>query len=217
MRLTSSNIIELQIPPSCHDCFGFNKNSCGGVYIFTTDKEYFSTEDIENDILKNEDIFTYCKCIEQIHFQEIDTNSYKVVIIHVNENNSRQLYNEKYKEQTKNIRKAIANSKQSDKNKLNWGGNGKLESVGNITYEYITELLKIQRYKCYICNDNVLTHSYVPFCSYKFSIDRLDNYKPHDIDNVKISCYFCNCKNHILFNKSEKLKCEDKKCECNNI
>lgn len=121
------------------------------------------------------------------------------------------------KEETKNIRKTIANSKQSDKKKLNWTGRGKLDSVGDITYEYIHNLLTEQEYECYSCGDPVLTHSYVPYCSYKFSIDRIDNDKPHNKDNVKISCYFCNCKDHNAFNRTEKLKCKDEKCFCNKL
>ncbi len=62
----------------------------------------------------------------------------------------------------------------------------------------------------------MITFLYAPYCCYKFSIDRLDNSKPHDKDNVKMSCYFCNCKDHILYNKTEKYKCIDKKCLCNN-
>jgi hypothetical protein len=121
------------------------------------------------------------------------------------------------KTEIKNIKKCIENCKNSDKKKLNWCGNGKLDNIGNINYEYIIQLLNDQNYKCYKCNDIVLTYSYIPFCSSKFSIDRLDNNKPHDVGNVKISCYFCNCKNHIAFNKQEKLKCEDNKCLCNII
>jgi hypothetical protein len=114
-----------------------------------------------------------------------------------------------------NIKKLIDNSKQSDTKKLTWIGKGKLNSIGNITYEDIVKLLKIQEYKCYICSDIVLTYSYVPYCSYKFSIDRLDNNKPHDQNNIKISCYFCNCKEHISFNKKIKQKCNDIICSCN--
>jgi hypothetical protein len=121
------------------------------------------------------------------------------------------------KNEIKNIKKCIENCKSSDKKKLKWVGNGKLENIGNIHYEYIIQLIKEQNYRCYKCNDIVLTHSYIPYCSYKFSIDRLDNNKPHNIDNIKVSCYFCNCKNHIAFNKPEKIKCENKKCLCNII
>lgn len=112
-----------------------------------------------------------------------------------------------------NIKKTISNCKCSDKKNLNRISN-KLTHIGNITYDNIVELLNNQNNKCYKCNDIVLTHLYVPFCLYKFSIDRIDNYKPHDIDNVKISCYFCNCKDHYSFDKKKKDKCFDTDCAC---
>jgi hypothetical protein len=118
-------------------------------------------------------------------------------------------------EEKTNISKIVSNCKNSDKKKLNWVGNGKLEHIGDITYNHIYQLLQDQNYKCYLCNDFVFTHSYVPYCSYKFSVDRVDNNKPHDDNNVKISCYFCNCKNHVAYNRSEKNKCVNEECICN--
>jgi hypothetical protein len=87
--------------------------------------------------------------------------------------------------------------------------NKKLELVGDIDYKFINKLIKQQKYKCYQCNDKLVTFLYVPYCCYKFSIDRIDNNKPHNKDNVKISCYFCNCKDHFLYDKKEKLKCNN--------
>jgi len=49
----------------------------------------------------------------------------------------------------KNIRKIIENSKQSDRKKLTWIGNSKLNHVGNITYNDVIEKLNVQEYKCY--------------------------------------------------------------------
>jgi hypothetical protein len=120
------------------------------------------------------------------------------------------------KDHVKNIKKCINNCIQSDKKKLNWVGNGKLDRIGNIDYEYINDLLEKQNNKCHLCNDKLITYLFVPYCCYKFSIDRIDNNKPHDRDNVKISCYFCNCKNHILYDKKIKTKCDNNKCFCNN-
>lgn len=121
------------------------------------------------------------------------------------------------REYKNNIKKCIYNCIQSDKKKLNWIGNGKLDHIGNIDYKYIRELLKDQNYRCYLCNDKLTMVKYVPYCCYKFSIDRLDNKKPHDKENVKISCYFCNCKDHILYDKQIKIKCQDNNCFCNNL
>jgi hypothetical protein len=115
-----------------------------------------------------------------------------------------------------NIKKCINNCKQTDKKKLNWNGKCKLTHIGNIDYEYIDNLLKEQNYKCYLCGDKVFTYLYIPYCSYKFSIDRINNDEPHDKGNVKISCYFCNCKDHIAYGKNTKEKCDDKTCFCHN-
>jgi hypothetical protein len=119
------------------------------------------------------------------------------------------------KMERKNIQKCISNCRYLDKKKLDWIGRGKLDHVGNITYCDIINLLKKQNYKCHICGDVVLTHSYAPFCAYKFSIDRIDNDEPHDVSNVKISCYYCNCKDHIAYNQIHptKTKCNNK-CAC---
>ena len=117
----------------------------------------------------------------------------------------------------KNIQKAISNSKQSDKKKLTYTGPSKLNSIGNINYLFIKDLIDTQNYKCYLCDDIILTHSYVPHCCYKFSIDRIIDNLPHDTNNVRMSCYYCNCKNHILYGKTEKVKCDDKDCGCHQI
>ena len=118
--------------------------------------------------------------------------------------------------QKKNIKKCISNCLLSDKKKISWKGKGKLDKIGDIDYDYITKLLEEQNFKCYKCDDKLTTYLYVPYCSYKFSIDRIDNLKPHNKDNIKISCYFCNCKEHPAYDKIEKVKCDDKKCFCNN-
>jgi hypothetical protein len=67
-----------------------------------------------------------------------------------------------------------------------------------------------------MCNDKLTTFLYKPYCCYKFSVDRLDNQKLHNKDNIKISCYYCNCKNHKLYDKQKKDKCKDQSCFCNS-
>ena len=58
----------------------------------------------------------------------------------------------------------------------------------DIKYNYITIddvlLLKdIQKDKCYLCNDE-LKYIYKTNCKYQFTLDRIDNNKPHLKDNV---------------------------------
>jgi hypothetical protein len=48
-----------------------------------------------------------------------------------------------YSEYENNIKKCINNCKQSDKKKLNWTGKGKLDSIGNIDYEFINKLINL--------------------------------------------------------------------------
>ena len=64
---------------------------------------------------------------------------------------------------------------------------------GNVSFEDIDELLKRQDCKCYVCDDMLLTKHFMSRCLYQLSIDRIDNNKPHDRDNVLLSCYKCNC------------------------
>lgn len=110
-----------------------------------------------------------------------------------------------FKEEKYKIKKKIDNCIRNDiKN---------FKIKGNITYEHICELLKLQKYECYICWEKVLTCNYKPYCCNQFSIDRIDNKFPHNINNIRISCYFCNCKNHYLYDKTEK-KCDIIDCNC---
>ena len=76
---------------------------------------------------------------------------------------------------------------------------------GNLKPEDVEKLLIKQSFKCYVCNDIVVTTNYRPYCCYQFSIDRIDNNKPHDNGNVLISCYYCNCRNYPLFDQSNKI------------
>lgn len=115
------------------------------------------------------------------------------------------------------ILKTISNCRTLDKKKLKNDSLPLCDHIGNLTYENVMELLEEQDYTCAHCDEIVLTHSTAPYCNYKFSIDRIDNLKPHDIDNVRISCVFCNCGFHPAFGKRMKTKCEDSSCSCNSL
>ena len=64
---------------------------------------------------------------------------------------------------------------------------------GDISVKDIEELLVKQNNTCYVCKEPVLLDSWIPFCLYQFSIDRINEHLPHDRDNFLISCYHCNC------------------------
>ena len=104
-----------------------------------------------------------------------------------------------------NIMKKINSHQDYDKKKF--------DIKGDIDINYIIELIEKQKTRCYKCTDKVLTINYEPYCLFQFSIDRIDNFLPHNKDNVRISCYYCNCK-HKFDNdegKNCKLNCHKEK------
>ena len=105
-----------------------------------------------------------------------------------------------------NIQKKISSHKNFDKKRF--------KIYGNITYDDVLLLLTKQNNKCYVCNDNLELINYDSNCQYQFSIDILNNEKPHDKDNVLISCYFCNCYNRSIVDTK---KCKSCKINCHSI
>jgi hypothetical protein len=79
--------------------------------------------------------------------------------------------------------------------------------IGNIKKEDVVALLNKQKFRCYVCDDIVLTFGYKPYCLYQFSVDRIDNSLPHNTDNILISCYYCNCIGYL----KNILDCQDDK------
>jgi hypothetical protein len=75
---------------------------------------------------------------------------------------------------------------------------------GNMEIDDILLLLKNQKMRCYICNEVVLIKTR-KYCCYQFSIDRIDDKLPHNKNNILISCYYCNCRNHIKFDQKSKI------------
>jgi len=76
---------------------------------------------------------------------------------------------------------------------------------GTVQYEDVLELIKRQEGKCYVCQDPVVISNWKPRCLYQFSLDRIDESKPHDSDNVLLSCYFCNCVHHARADSENKV------------
>ena len=113
------------------------------------------------------------------------------------------------------------NIKVSIKNKISGYNRNDMEKfgvVGNVKPEDIVLLLNKQKFKCYVCDDAVLTFGWKPYCLYQFSVDRIDNSLPHNRDNVLISCYYCNCigyfMNDLDCNENKKYKICDNYCHC---
>ena len=114
----------------------------------------------------------------------------------------------KLKEELINIKTKISNCRMTDKRRG--------MQIGDVTLEYILELLSRQNYTCSKCQELFLTTGYSPHCCNQFSIDRIDNAKPHDNDNVRLSCVFCNCKDHWAYGKLVK-ECDVYGCKCTEI
>lgn len=110
-----------------------------------------------------------------------------------------------FNETEKNIKKKIANNLNNDY--------ASFGIKGDVTSDDIHDLLFEQNFKCYKCYEKILTEGYEPYCCNQFSIDRINNSKPHDYDNVKISCYFCNCKDDSRYGKTIK-QCDIENCRC---
>jgi hypothetical protein len=76
---------------------------------------------------------------------------------------------------------------------------------GNIQVNDVLELFRKQKFKCYICEDIVLSCNWKPKCLYQFSLDRINETLPHDKTNILISCYYCNCISYF----NEVLQCNE--------
>jgi len=123
-------------------------------------------------------------------------------------------YDCEYNLDNKNIQSTIARKiKDYKKQDLT-----KFEKEGNVEVKDVFELLKKQEFKCYVCDDEVKTFKWRPFCLYQFTLDRLDNSLPHNKDNVLICCYYCNCieylSNVVGCSESVKNKICRNGCHC---
>jgi len=90
--------------------------------------------------------------------------------------------------------------------------------IGNMKKDDVVALLNKQKFRCYVCDDVVLTFGWKPYCLYQFSVDRIDNSLPHNRDNILISCYYCNCIGYLTdvldCNNNKKHKICDNYCHC---
>ena len=103
------------------------------------------------------------------------------------------------------INNKIKECKKDDKIKFN--------KEGNIKFDDIKELLRKQKFKCYICNDMILTSNWLSECLYQVSLSKINIKLPHNRDNVLISCYYCN--NDEETSRS-KIKICKNKCHSDN-
>lgn len=81
------------------------------------------------------------------------------------------------------INKKITECKKEDKIKFN--------KEGNINFDDIKELLRKQKFKCYICSSMMITYQWKPKCLHQFEFDLINKQLPYNKDNVRICCNFC--------------------------
>lgn len=96
-----------------------------------------------------------------------------------------------------NIKKKISDCKKNDRKNFH--------KEGDITFEYIKNLILETKGSCAICADELLFANWFPYCCHQFSIDRKDNNMPHDKHNCRITCYYCNCWQWDQFKNGEKI------------
>ena len=51
-----------------------------------------------------------------------------------------------------------------------------------VSIEDVKNLLIKQDNKCYVCYDNVITQEWFPECLYQFTLDRINNNLPHNLN-----------------------------------
>jgi hypothetical protein len=95
------------------------------------------------------------------------------------------------------------NLEQSIKNKL--------AKFPAITYDDIKELLRKQKFKCYICNDMILSYQWLPKCLYQFEIQQINLTLPPIRNNVLITCHYCSNET-----KKSNMKICENKCHNDN-
>jgi hypothetical protein len=89
------------------------------------------------------------------------------------------------------ILRKIQSYKQKDKE------NNRKITNDYVSIEDVKNLLIKQDNKCYVCHDTVITKKWYPYCSYQFTLDRINNNLPHNKNNVLICCNYCNSFSHL--------------------
>lgn len=88
----------------------------------------------------------------------------------------------------------------------------KNRNVDNEEYcdvETVVRLINKQDSMCYVCGDKVIFEESEPYCLYQFTLDRIDNSKPHNKDNVLLCCYYCNCRHAFICQQARTKICQN--------
>lgn len=87
----------------------------------------------------------------------------------------------------KKIKQKIISYKNTDKIKFNVDN--------NLTFEDVIKILISYNYKCDECGKEIII-DYKKNCYRQFSLDRIDDNKPHNYENIRLCCLSCNV-NHM--------------------
>ena len=87
------------------------------------------------------------------------------------------------KDVVKKIKKNISHNNHRDINKYGY--------KGTLTYEEFMNKINSQGNKCYVCSQE-FKYNGGQWCYFFPSADRIYNYSRHTIENIGISCLFCN-------------------------
>lgn len=79
----------------------------------------------------------------------------------------------------------------------------RFKTRGTLTFDEYIEKIKNQAGKCWVCKQD-FRYDGGKWCYFFPSADRIDNNKPHNKENILISCLFCNIR---CFKQVNEKKC----------
>lgn len=88
----------------------------------------------------------------------------------------------------------------------------RLDNDSKVSFEYVLEKIVESKLKCYYCKTPVIIDYIENRQMNQWTLDRINNYIGHNVDNVLISCLKCNLqrrrikKDNFLFTKQLVLK-----------
>ena len=75
--------------------------------------------------------------------------------------------------------------------------------TSDVTVDEVCEMVENHDGLCSICSCEMVFEGYAAWCLYQFTLDRIDNSRGHDHDNLRLSCFACNS----FRGRAEKITC----------
>ena len=63
--------------------------------------------------------------------------------------------------------------------------------TSDVTVDEVCEMVENHDGFCSICSCAMVFEGYAAWCLYQFTLDRIDNSRGHDHDNLRLSCFAC--------------------------